>query len=79
MFLLGYEVKGLNNLPETGPALIVYYHGAMPVDIYYFLSKVVFLKNRLVHTVADHFLFKVPGKLHNSYNNYKIKCCNLLL
>ncbi|XP_056633003.1 transmembrane protein 68 isoform X1 [Diorhabda sublineata] len=57
----GYEVKGLENIPDTGPALIIYYHGAIPVDIYYFLVKIIFNKNRLVHTVADHFLFKVPG------------------
>lgn len=57
----GYEVKGIENIPDTGPALIIYYHGAIPVDIYYFLVKIIFNKNRLVHTVADHFLFKVPG------------------
>ncbi|XP_018568302.1 transmembrane protein 68 [Anoplophora glabripennis] len=57
----GYEVKGLEHVPDTGPALIIYYHGAIPIDIYYFLAKVIFTKNRLVHTVADHFLFKIPG------------------
>ncbi|CAH1137525.1 unnamed protein product [Phyllotreta striolata] len=57
----GYEVTGLENIPKEGSALIVYYHGAIPVDIYYFIVKVIFGKNRLIHTVADHFLFKVPG------------------
>ncbi|XP_060526866.1 monoacylglycerol/Diacylglycerol O-acyltransferase [Cylas formicarius] len=57
----GYEVEGLENLPKDGPALVIYYHGAIPVDIYYFLAKIYLMRNRLVHTVADHFLFKVPG------------------
>ncbi|KAG5890640.1 hypothetical protein JTB14_034930 [Gonioctena quinquepunctata] len=57
----GYEVRGMENLPDTGPALIIYYHGAMPIDLYYFLMKALYAKNRLVHTVVDHFLFKVPG------------------
>ncbi|CAG9766252.1 unnamed protein product [Ceutorhynchus assimilis] len=57
----GYEINGLENLPETGPALVIYYHGAIPIDIYYFLAKIYLSRNRIVHTVADHFLFKVPG------------------
>lgn len=57
----GYEVEGMENIPDSGPALIVYYHGAIPIDIYYFLVKVIIAKNRLVHTVADYFLFKIPG------------------
>lgn len=60
---LDYEINGIENLPKDGPALLIYYHGAIPVDIYYFIVKVLFAKNRLVHTVADHFLFKVPGKM----------------
>lgn len=57
----GYEINGIENIPDNEAALIVYYHGAIPVDIYYFLAKVNFHKNRLVHTVADNFLFKLAG------------------
>lgn len=57
----GYEVCGMENVPDDSPALIIYYHGAVPVDVYYFLSKVMLFKNRMVHTVADRFLFKIPG------------------
>ncbi|KAI1901406.1 hypothetical protein AGOR_G00034110 [Albula goreensis] len=57
----GYEIHGLEKIPDKGPALIVYYHGAIPIDYYYFLAKVILLKGRTCHSVADHFLFKVPG------------------
>ncbi|XP_073535413.1 DGAT1/2-independent enzyme synthesizing storage lipids [Phyllobates terribilis] len=57
----GYEICGLEKIPENGPALIVYYHGALPVDYYYFVAKVILLKGRTCHSVGDHFLFKVPG------------------
>lgn len=57
----GYEVHGLEHLPVNGPALIVYYHGAIPVDIYYLIARVVLERNRLIYTVADRFLFKIPG------------------
>ncbi|XKL65248.1 hypothetical protein PGB90_008668 [Kerria lacca] len=57
----GYEIEGLDKIPDDTPALFVYYHGAIPVDLYYFLSRVFLLKNRLIHTVADRFLFKIPG------------------
>lgn len=62
-FFIGYEVKGVENVPESTPALFVYYHGAIPIDLYYFLSRIYLLKNRLIHTVADRFLFKIPGKI----------------
>ncbi|XP_022910760.1 DGAT1/2-independent enzyme synthesizing storage lipids isoform X2 [Onthophagus taurus] len=57
----GYEVTGLDNLNNNEPGLIIYYHGAIPIDLYYFITKVLLFKNRLVHTVADYFLFKIPG------------------
>ncbi|XP_025830173.1 transmembrane protein 68 isoform X2 [Agrilus planipennis] len=57
----GYEVRGMENIPECDSALIIYYHGAIPIDIYYFMAKVLLNKNRLIHTVADYFLFKIPG------------------
>lgn len=60
----GYEVCGVENLPENTPALIVYYHGAIPIDLYYFISRVYLLKNILIHTVADRFLFKIPGTVN---------------
>lgn len=57
----GYEVHGLENVPDEGPALIVYYHGAIPIDYCYLLAKVIILKGRTCHSVADHVLFKMPG------------------
>ncbi|KTG42388.1 hypothetical protein cypCar_00011351 [Cyprinus carpio] len=58
----GYEIHGLEKIPDEGPALIVYYHGAIPIDYYYFLANLIIQKGRFCHSVADHFLFKVPGK-----------------
>lgn len=58
----GYEVKGLENIPDTGPALIVYYHGAIPLDYYYLTAKCLLYKNRLTYSVGDRFLFKIPGQ-----------------
>ncbi|XP_055722851.1 transmembrane protein 68-like [Salvelinus fontinalis] len=51
----------MEKIPDEGAALIVYYHGAIPIDYYYFLAKVIIQKGRIVHSVADYFLFKVPG------------------
>lgn len=57
----GYEIRGIENIPDSDPALIIYYHGAIPVDLYYFISHILLTKNRLIRTVADNFLFKIPG------------------
>lgn len=57
----GYEIHGMEKIPDMGPALIVYYHGAIPIDYYYFLASVIIQKGRTCHSVADHFIFKIPG------------------
>ncbi|XP_061550258.1 transmembrane protein 68 isoform X2 [Phycodurus eques] len=57
----GYEIHGMDKIPDKGAALIVYYHGAIPIDYYYFLANVIIQKGRTCHSVADHFLFKIPG------------------
>ncbi|CAD6215735.1 GSCOCG00000546001-RA-CDS [Cotesia congregata] len=57
----GYEVVGMENIPTDEPVLFVYYHGAVPIDLYYLIAKMVLLRSKIIHTVADNFLFKVPG------------------
>lgn len=42
----------------------MYYHGAIPIDLYYMISRIYLIKAKLVHTVADHFLFKLPGNYY---------------
>lgn len=51
----------MENIPKNGSALIVYYHGAIPIDMYYLVARVYMERDRLIHTVGDRFLFKLPG------------------
>ncbi|XP_015909938.1 DGAT1/2-independent enzyme synthesizing storage lipids [Parasteatoda tepidariorum] len=60
-FWYGYEAEGLENIPKEGPALVVFYHGAMPVDWYYLLCKIVLYKERVICAVGDRFLFSIPA------------------
>uniref|UniRef100_A0A8C9L3J3 Transmembrane protein 68 n=1 Tax=Pavo cristatus TaxID=9049 RepID=A0A8C9L3J3_PAVCR len=53
----GYELHGDENIPE-GPALIVFYHGASPVDYLYFMARLLIRRKRYCHVVADHFVFR---------------------
>lgn len=69
---LGYEVNGLDNLPDNGPALLIAYHGTLPIDLYYLIAKGILFKKRTIHCVADKFVFKIPGIFFfkiNFYNN----------
>ncbi|KAF6101433.1 transmembrane protein 68 [Phyllostomus discolor] len=50
----------MEKIPE-GPALIIFYHGAIPIDFYYFMAKIFIHKGRTCRVVADHFVFKIPG------------------
>ncbi|KAB7494906.1 Transmembrane protein 68 [Armadillidium nasatum] len=58
---LGYEIKGLENLPQEGGCIVVYYHGALPVDVYYFTSRVILRRGRMIRNIGDRFLAKIPG------------------
>lgn len=60
-FCSGYEVEGLEKIPTEGPIMIVFYHGALPIDFYYLFAKVWLYRNRRVRVVADNFVFKIPG------------------
>nr|KAF6426948.1 transmembrane protein 68 [Molossus molossus] len=50
----------MEKIPE-GPALIIFYHGAIPIDFYYFMAKIFIHKGRTCRVVADHFVFKIPA------------------
>lgn len=58
----GYELHGLKNIPE-GPALLIYYHAAIPSDLMFFLARYFILKRRLCSSVTDHVVHKIPGKI----------------
>ena len=60
----GYEVVGFEKIPASGPALIIYYHGTLPIDLYYMVAKMIVLKDRQLRAVGDRFLFKIPGRLN---------------
>ncbi|XP_077208513.1 DGAT1/2-independent enzyme synthesizing storage lipids-like isoform X2 [Paroedura picta] len=58
--LHGYEIHGTENIPH-GPGLIVYYHGAIPIDYSFFLANRIFSHGQRCYSVVDHFLFMAPG------------------
>lgn len=62
---------GLENIPDSGPALIIYYHGAIPVDIYYLISNIYMEKGRIIRNVMDNFALKIPGKYFVNTNSLK--------
>ncbi|XP_070798386.1 DGAT1/2-independent enzyme synthesizing storage lipids-like [Pituophis catenifer annectens] len=58
--LHSYEISGLENLPE-GPAILVYYHGAFPIDYHCFVIRLYRLTGRISYSVVDHVLSFFPG------------------
>lgn len=60
-FPTGYEIIGLEKVPDNGAALLVYYHGALPIDMYYIIAKMLLYKKRSLKNVVATFLFRLPG------------------
>jgi hypothetical protein len=50
-FYHAHQILGMNNIPQTGPAVLVYYHGAIPVDYALLLSRVLLDKKRIIRWV----------------------------
>ncbi len=58
----GYETRGTEHLPPAGSGgLIVFYHGFLPLDAWYFGTRYYLETGRIVHGLGDRWLFKVPG------------------
>lgn len=53
----GYEISGIENFPKDGPALVIFYHGAMPIDMYFMSFRIYLKSGRMMHCVGDKFLF----------------------
>ncbi|CAI2737486.1 unnamed protein product [Dicrocoelium dendriticum] len=56
-----YEVVGMEKLPPSGPAFIVFYHGASTCDAYYFAARHQLERHRFPVPVVDRFIFRMPG------------------
>lgn len=60
--MIGFEIDGLDKIPDKGAALIVYYHGTLPIDFYYLAARCLLEKKRHIRAVGDNFLFHIPGQ-----------------
>ena len=56
----GQEWIGFENIPETDGALIIYYHGAVPVDYFCLVAELWLQRGREVHSVVDRSLMQIP-------------------
>jgi len=60
-----YEVHGSSHLIDLQNkkkgCMLVYYHGAVPVDVYYLTCWLQVKKKIFARPVVDYFMFKVPG------------------
>ncbi|ETE64944.1 Transmembrane protein 68, partial [Ophiophagus hannah] len=78
----GYEVHGMDKIPE-GPGLIVFYHGAFPLDYYYFVSRLYLRTGRFCRTVVDYHFSKIPGiklfyNVEGLTHNGRTECTDIL-
>ena len=55
-----HRVLGMENIPKSSGALLVWYHGPVPVDYIGLVSRLYLRDGRLVHTVVDKFLTSLP-------------------
>ena len=55
----GQEWLGVENIPDDG-ALIIYYHGVVPVDYFGLVAEIWLRKGKEVSSVVDRSLMEIP-------------------
>ena len=54
------RVMGMENIPSNSAAILVWYHGPVPVDYIGLLARLYLRDGRLVHSVVDRSLAQMP-------------------
>ena len=58
----GYEIQGLENIPDNEGAILVFYHSTAPTDAGYFLANMFFKRDRKrIVTIVDRVTLGLPG------------------
>ncbi|KAL3319934.1 Transmembrane protein 68 [Cichlidogyrus casuarinus] len=57
----GYEVVGMEKISQNKPALLIYYHGTIPLDIYHFVARYVITHGFCPTPIVDNFMLRTPG------------------
>ena len=57
-----HEVQGMEKIPSKGPAILVWYHGVVPIDYMALVSRLYLRDERIVNSVVHRNLLNVPGK-----------------
>ena len=55
-----HKLFGLENIPTNGPAILVWYHGPIPVDYISLVAKLYLRDGRLVNSVVDKTFQNMP-------------------
>lgn len=56
-----YTATGLENIPEKGPALIVFTHSWATYDTALLATEILKTRGRLLRPLTDRFMFRTPG------------------
>ena len=56
-----WRLEGGGSIPRRGGALLVYYHGPLPIDYIYLVAWLYLREGRLVNSIVHTSLLRVPG------------------
>ena len=56
-----HQVVGMEKIPSRSAAILVWYHGVVPIDYIAVVSRLYLRDGRMVHSVVDRFLPNLPG------------------
>jgi len=57
----GQEFRGFENIPSRGGALVVWFHGVIPVDYFGLIAEIQLKHGRMMRSIVDRCLTKIPA------------------
>ena len=60
-YYYSHQIQGLEKIPSTGEAILVWYHGAVPIDYIALVSRLYLRDGRMVNSVVHRNFLSMPG------------------
>ena len=59
-FTTHFQIVGLDKIPPSSGAMLVYYHGAIPLDYIFVVGEILLRRGRQATSVVDRFMLWMP-------------------
>merc|ERR1711971_58395 len=60
-YYYSHQIKGMEKIPSEGGAILVWYHGVVPIDYVALVARLYLRDRRMIHSVVHRNFLSLPG------------------